>query len=46
MQKEEFKKHPELQENLALEYRMKQAKANRLLPREHIGHRKHPLPTT
>ena len=22
------------------------AKANRVLPREHTGHRKHPLPTT
>ena len=32
--------------NLALEYRMKQAKANRILPREHTGHSKHPLPTT
>ena len=28
---------------MALEYR---AKANRVLPREHIGHSKHPLPTT
>ena len=32
--------------NLALEYRMKQAKANRLFPREHTGHSKHPLQTT
>ena len=32
--------------NLALEYRMKQAKANRVLPRECTGHSKYPLPTT
>ena len=32
--------------NLALEYRMKQAKANRVLPREYTGHSKYPLPTT
>ena len=25
---------------------MKQGKANRILPREHTGHSKHPLPTT
>ena len=25
---------------------MKQGKTNRVLPREHTGHRKHPLPTT
>ena len=25
---------------------MKQGKANRVLPREHTGHRKQPLPTT
>ena len=25
---------------------MKRAKANRVLPREHTGHSKHPLPTT
>ena len=30
---------------MALEYRMKQEKANRVLPREHTGHSKHPLPT-
>ena len=36
----------ELQTNLALEFRMKQAKANRVLPREHTGHSKHPLSTT
>ena len=34
------------QAHLALEYKMKRAKANRALPREHIGHSKHPLPTT
>ena len=31
---------------MALEYRMKQAKANRVFPRESTGHSKHPLPTT
>ena len=35
------------QANLTLDYRMKQlAKANRVLPRERTGHRRHPLPTT
>ena len=34
------------QESLALEYKKKQGKANRVLPREHTGHSKHPLPTT
>ena len=32
--------------NLALEYRMNRAKANRVLPRECTGHSKYPLPTT
>ena len=32
--------------NFALEYRMKQVKANRVLPRECTGHNKYPLPTT
>ena len=31
---------------MALEYGMKQGKANRVLPRERTGHSKHPLPTT
>ena len=31
---------------MALEYKMNRAKANRVLPREHTGHSKHPLPTT
>ena len=31
---------------LALEYKIKQGKADRVLPREHTGHSKHPLPTT
>ena len=31
---------------MALEYKMKQAKANGVLPRELIAHNKHPLPTT
>ena len=29
---------------MALEYRMKQGKANRVLPKECTGHSKHPLP--
>ena len=37
---------PEVTGNLALEYRMKQGKASRDLPRECTGHSKHPLPTT
>ena len=32
------------QANLTLEYKMKQAKANRVLPRERTDHSKHPLP--
>ena len=31
---------------MALEYRMKQGKAKRVLPRECTGHSKHRLPTT
>ena len=31
---------------MALEYRMKQSRGNRVLAREHTGHSKHPLPTT
>ena len=31
---------------MALEYKMKRAKANIVLPRERTGHSKHPLPTT
>ena len=31
---------------MALDYGMKQGKGNRILPREHTGHSKHPLPTT
>ena len=30
----------------ALRYKMKQAKAKRILPREHTGYSKHSLPTT
>ena len=37
---------PGVQANLALEYKMNGAKANRVFPGEHTGHRKHPLPTT
>ena len=29
-----------------MEYRIKQAKANKILPREPTGHSKHPFPTT
>ena len=36
---------PEVTGNLALEYRMKQGKASRDLPRECTGHSKYPLPT-
>ena len=36
----------EQQASLTLEYKMKQRKANRVLPKEHTGHSKHPLPTT
>ena len=32
--------------DLALEYKMKQGKNYRDLPREHTGHSKYPLPTT
>ena len=32
--------------NLALEYKIKQGKANRVLSKEYTGHSKHPLPTT
>ena len=31
---------------MALEYKMKQVKTNRVLPRECTGHSRHPLPTT
>ena len=31
---------------MALEYRMKEGKTNRVLPRKCTGHNKHPLPTT
>ena len=31
---------------MALEYKMKQGKSNGVLPREHTGHSKHPLPKT
>ena len=31
---------------MALEYGKKQGKANRVFPREHTSHSKHPLPTT
>ena len=36
---------PGVTANLALEYKLKQVKANRVLPRECTGHSKHPLPT-
>ena len=31
---------------MALEYKPKQVKTTRVVPREHTGHSKHPLPTT
>ena len=37
---------PWKQANLALEYKMKRAKANIIFPRGHTGYSKHPLPTT
>ena len=37
---------PEITVKFGLEYRMKQAKASRVLPRERMGHSKHHLPTT
>ena len=46
MQKQEVKRYLEQQSNLALEYKMKQGKADRILPRKCTGHSKHPLPTT
>ena len=36
----------EILASLALEYKTKQGKVNRVLPRECTGHSKHPLPTT
>ena len=36
----------EQQASLVLECKMKQGKTNRVLPREHTGHSKHPFPTT
>ena len=37
---------PELTGKFSLEYKMNQAKANRILPGEYTGHSKHLLPTT
>ena len=37
---------PEVTGKFGLGMRMKQAKTNRVLPRECTGHSKHPLPTT
>ena len=37
---------PGVTAKFALECRMKQGKANRVLPRKCTGHSKHPLPTT
>ena len=45
MEKYEVKRYVEYQASLALEYKMKQAKANRVLSKEHAGHNKHLLPT-
>ena len=46
MEKYEVKRYVEYQASLALEYKMKQAKANRVLPRECTSRNKRPLPTT
>ena len=35
-----------VQSSLAMEYRMKQGKANKVLPRERTHHSQHPLSTT
>ena len=40
------KEIPGVTGKLALEYKMKQVKANRVLPREYTGHSKQVLPTT
>ena len=37
---------PGVTSKFGLGHKMKQDSANRVLPREHSGHRKHPLPTT
>ena len=39
-------KKPGVTVKFGFEYRMKQGMAIRVLPREHTGHRKHPLRTT
>ena len=37
---------PAVTGKFGLNYRMKRGKVNRVLPKEHTGHSKHPLPTT
>ena len=37
---------PGVTDKFALEYRIKQGKVNRVLPRECSSHSKHPIPTT
>ena len=44
--KVESQEIPGVTGKFGLEYKMKQGKANRVLPREHTGHSKHPLLTT
>ena len=44
--KVESQEIPRVTGKFSLEYKMKQGKANRVLPRERTGHSKHPLPTT
>ena len=46
MQMQEVKRYLQEQETLTLEYKLKQGKANKVLPRERTGHSKHPLPAT
>ena len=43
--KVESQEIPELTGKFGLQYKMKRAKANRVLPREYTGHSKHILPT-
>ena len=46
MGKQEVKTYVEQQASFALEYKMKQAKTNRILPREHTYHSKHSFSRT
>ena len=44
--KVESQEKPAVTSKFGLGYRMKQGKSNRVFPRKHSGHSKHPLPTT